>query len=211
MMKRINLWRMATIAVVAVLLLAVAWVLFAPAQDASSNQSVALLAPSFVSEANAAPSSPANFLVDEAGMSAYMKSSFPIDLATVRPLYRTIEVETPDYIIGSIPVTDHLEWMDVHVYVHKDGWIVGYYLASDPVGKIFDWIKYHNSGRNGISTTLENTVAYVAGEAALPYSGVMYYDFRYPNATDLMFVVEYSYNAADNTFEINIPGSYSYL
>ncbi|MCP4165610.1 MAG: hypothetical protein GY759_06920, partial [Chloroflexi bacterium] len=104
------------------LLLAFAWVLSTPAQEASTNRGVALLAPFFVSDVNADPAAPANFLVGEAGMSAYMKSSFPIDLTKVHPLYRTIEAETPDYIIGSIPIDDYPEWMDAHVYVHKDGW-----------------------------------------------------------------------------------------
>jgi hypothetical protein len=95
------------------------------------------------------------------------------------------------------------------VYVHTDGWILAYYLAEDPVGKIFDWKAYHDSGRTALTTKLENTVAVVAGEAAVPYLGVTYYDFRYPNATHLMFIVEWAYGAWDSC-EVNIPGSFAY-
>jgi hypothetical protein len=38
---------------------------------------------------------------------------------------------------------------------------------------------------------------------------VTYYDFRYPNATHLMLIVEWVYNGTDS-FEINIPGSFAY-
>ena len=47
-----------------------------------------------------------SFLDDEAGISAYFDASATIDLNDVRSLFRTIEVETADYIIGSIPVSD---------------------------------------------------------------------------------------------------------
>lgn len=46
------------------------------------------------------------------------------------------------------------------------------------------------------------------GEAALPYAGVIYYDFRYPSATDLMLIVEYAWGT--DSFQVNIPGSYAY-
>ncbi len=92
---------------------------------------------------------------------------------------------------------------------HADGWIVGYNRTEDTVGKIFDWYKYEKTGRNGITTTLENIVAYVAGEAALPYSGVTHYDFRYPNATNMMLIVEWSQDAW-GSFDVKLPGSYAY-
>jgi hypothetical protein len=67
-----------------------------------SNEFV-LKPPPFISIAQAQEGVDA-FPQDEAGISAYFRAPFPITIATVRPVFRTIEVETNDYIIGSVPV-----------------------------------------------------------------------------------------------------------
>ena len=59
---------------------------------------------------------------------------------------------------GSAPVGTYHESQDVHVYVNKDGWIMGYYLAGDPAGKAFDWMTYHDSGRTNVTTKLETAM-----------------------------------------------------
>jgi hypothetical protein len=77
-----------------------------------------LKAPSFVGIANAqdaAAAAPMGFPQDEAGISAYFKSASPVTLADVRSVFRVIEVETADYIIGSVPVPDYAETQDTHV------------------------------------------------------------------------------------------------
>lgn len=55
-------------------------------------------------------------------------------------------------------VPDYPESEDVHVYVHRDGWFLAYYLVADPAGKIVNWRLYHNTGRNNLSTKLETRV-----------------------------------------------------
>ena len=179
-----------------------------PAAPASGSNAMALKAPSFVSVANAqdAPAVVMGFPQNEAGISAYFRSASPVTLADVRGVCRVIEVETADYIIGSVPVPDYEERYDVHVYVHRDGWFLAYYLSADPVGKIFDWRHFTNA----IPTKFENVLATVSAAAGVPYLGVTYYDFRYPNATHMMLIVEDSDNG-DDSFQINMPGTYSYL
>lgn len=179
-----------------------------PAAPASGGNAIALKAPSFISVANAQEepaAAPMGFPQDEAGISAYFKSASPVTLADVRSVFRVIEVETADYIIGSVPVPDYEERYDVHVYVHRDGWFLAYYLSADPVGKIFDWRHFTNA----IPTKFENVLATVSAAAGVPYPGITYYDFRYPNATHMMLIVEDSDNG--NSFQINMPGTYSYL
>ena len=168
-----------------------------------------LQAPSFVGVARAEEGSVASIIEDEAGIAAWFQAPIGINLNDVRDIYRTIELETADYIIGSVPVSGYSEWDDVHVYVHRDGWILAYYLAGDPVGKVFDWRMYHNTGRQNIRTKLENTLAVVAGEAAVPFPGATYYHFRYPNATHLILIVEWVYNATDS-FQVKLPGTFAY-
>jgi hypothetical protein len=169
-----------------------------------------LQAPPFVSAAEVQ-----GIIEDEAGISAWFRTPSTINLNSVRSSFRTIEIETTDYILGSVPVPDYDESWDVHVYVHKDGWILAYYLAQDPVGKIYDWKAYHNSGRTTISTKLENVIAVIANAAGFPFSSanVTYYDFRYPNATHLMLIVEWVYiqsGSESDSFQFKLPGSFAY-
>jgi len=179
-----------------------------PAAPASGGNAITLKAPSFVRVANAqeAPqAAPMGFPQDEAGISAYFKSASPITLADVRSVYRVIEVETADYIIGSVPVPDYAEIYDVHLYVHRDGWFLAYYLSKDPASKIFDWSQYT---RASIPTRLERVLAIAANTGGIAFPGSTYYDFRYPNATHLMMIAEDTSDG--NQFEIRLPGSYSY-
>jgi hypothetical protein len=123
----------------------------------------------------------------------------------VRSAYRTIETETADYIIGSVAVPDYVEHFDPHVYVHKDGWIMAYYLRQDPISKIID-VK----GGTVSSTLLKTVVGVVASHAGVPFTDVTYYDFRHPNATKMILVAE-QYSAGDYTFFIKPPSSYGYF
>jgi hypothetical protein len=178
-----------------------------PGQQAKTQNSLALAAPPFVGEAQAQGSPEAfnigAYLDQEAGISAYFKGS-AITLSSVRGLFRTIELDTADYIIGSIPVTNYAEHFDVHVYVHKDGWILAYYLKQDPVGKILD-IKAFT-----ISTTkLKTVVSAVAAAAGSAFTDVTYYDFRYPSATNMLLVYEDEANG--NDFTILLPSTNGYF
>ena len=85
--------------------------------------------------------------------------------------------------------------------------MVAYYLAADPVGKIFDWHAYDGTT---IPTKLENTVAVVAGEAGVAYSSCTYYDFRYPNATKMMLIAEALPTSGSDSFEVNLPGTFGF-
>jgi hypothetical protein len=167
-----------------------------------------LAAPAFVQVASAQDtpggSGIGSTLDQEAGISAYYKTPDAISLNQVRDLFRTIEAETSDYLLGSVPVPNYVEHFDVHVYVHTSGWILGYYLRNDPVSKIVDW------RASTISTTkLNSVVSAVASAAGAPISGVTYYDFRYPNATNILMVAEDRFSGDD--FTIELPSSYGYF
>jgi hypothetical protein len=144
-----------------------------------------LKAPPFVGVASAqdGTQSVAHFLEDEAGISAYTRTPFAIDLSLVRELFRTIERETNTYIIGSLSLSGYGETEDVHVYVHTDGWVLAYYLVQDPTGKIMDWLGYNGSQITG--TKLTKALTAICNQVgAMPFQA-SYYDFQYPNATNL--------------------------
>ena len=153
-----------------------------------------LQAPSFVSTTNAEAGSIASVIGDEAGISAYYQASAPIVFTSnFKAVFRTIEAETDDYIIGSVAVENYPESEDVHVYVNTNGWVLAYYLKANPVGKIFDWKSYTGTS---IDTKLEKTLIRVASFAEVTYTGATFYDFRYPNANRLMLIGE----TYDNNF-----------
>lgn len=181
-----------------------------PAAPASGGNTIALKAPSFIKVANAQEEPAAalmGFPQDEAGISAYFKSASPVNLADVRGVYRVIEAETTDYIVGSVPVQNYSELYDVHVFVHRTGWLVAYYLSGEPTAKIADLMSY--SGGSTIATVLEKTLVLVAGSAGVAFPGATYYDFRYPNATNLILVAE-STDGGDYTFTIRLPSNFGY-
>jgi len=176
----------------------------------SGKIDISLNVPPFVSVANAAPAYQTGtlFLEDEAGVSAYTQIPWAIDLPTVRDLFRTIEYETDQYIIGSVELADYPESHDAHVYVHTDGWVVAYYLAEDPTGKIMD-LRHYN-GIEITSTKLENALNVICSVVgAVPFEA-NYYDFRYPNATDIMLIQEYCSSDEGDSFDIQLPNDFTF-
>jgi len=180
-----------------------------PAAPASEGNTVALKAPSFVGVVSAqegVEAAPMGFPQDEAGISAYFKSASPVTLADVRGIFRVIEVETADYIIGSVHDVDYAEAFDVHVYVHRDGWFMAYYIKDDPVAKMVDMRR--STGSSPVKTLFENTLNIVAVTAGVPMPQLTFYDFRYPNATNMMLIYENRGDGYD--FTVQLPSTFVY-
>ena len=149
----------------------------------------------------------ANFLDAEAGISAYTNVGEEIDLEKAKAAFRTVEYETDEYIIGSVPLPDYPEYEDVHAYVHKDGWVVTYYLKDKPVGKIIDW-KDYSTDEKIIGTKLEDGLSVACNAAGVPIRNIKYYDFRYPNADKLMIVADAQWTEGTDTFKIKLPSDF---
>lgn len=165
-----------------------------------------LVAPPFISQVQA--QTIATYLDQEAGISAWAKGT-PINITSVRSICRTIEIETPDYIICSVDVSSYLDHFDPHVYVHKDGWILAFYFRTNYLGISIPASKMLNVvGKTLENTLLSNTVASVANAASSSISTINYYDFRFPDATHMLFIAEDDSEGA--SFTLQIPCSYMY-
>ena len=169
-----------------------------------ANGLIALQAPAFVGVASAEGAAAMAGIADEAGIAAYFDKGQAITLASVRGLFRTIEVETATYLLGSMQATGtgltaYPEAEDPHVYVNTSGWVMAYYLSADPASKIVD---VYNYAGGAINTKLELVLNRVA-----PGYTPTFYDFRYPNATKLLLVVDQA-SGADDSFTINLPSAY---
>ena len=117
--------------------------------------------------------------------------------------FLVIEDRTDDYIIGSVDLPNYPEQYDAHAYVHVNGWILAYYFRQDPASKIVRIIE-----EDITSTNLASIISIVAGASGVPTSIINYYDFRYPNAENILLVYE-RYSDGD-TFTINTPSSNAY-
>ena len=142
---------------------------------------------------------------DEAGISAYVKAKSSINLATVKPALATIERETDDYIIGTVAMDYHTEEQYPHVYVSTDGWVVAYYPNDRSSGWLLPWAYY--SGGPISTTTLKEVVQIVCDQIGGDMTGLKYYDFRHPNATKMMIIVEST--TGSNWFKVTIPSNYT--
>jgi hypothetical protein len=174
---------------------------------------ISLMPPPFIKVAGASPAGVAaqragtTFLKEEAGISAYTNVGEAIDLEKTKTVFRTIEYETDEYIIGSVPLPDYEETEDVHVYVHTDGWVVAYYQKEEVVAKILDWNDY-TTDEKITGTKLEDGVSVVCNAAGVPIRDLKYYDFRYPNAEKLMIVADAQWTEGTDTFKIKLPGEF---
>ncbi len=174
-----------------------------PVEINNGGQTIQLRPPSFVTEARADSSVIGNILDTEAGISAYGQFPSGVVLSQIKGLFRTIELETSSYIIGSIGVPNYSEHYDVHVYVNQNGWILAYYPKGEPVSIIVD-IRQTDLNSNKLKTV----IALVAATVGAPVPTLTYYHFAYPNATNILMVAEDS--AGGNTFTIKLPSTYGY-
>lgn len=175
---------------------------------------IALQAPGFLRVAHA-QEEPAGVGIaavqDEAGIAAYFDRGASINLAQVRGLFRTIEVDNGSYILGSMQATgtvNYNESEDPHVYVSSSGWVMAYYINSDPASKIVDVANYSGGA---INTKLEIVLGRVGAAIGVGAGfAPAFYDFRYPNATKLLIATDRAAYQADDSFQVNLPGSFTY-
>ena len=148
-------------------------------------------------------SSETTFLEEEAGMSIYVNIGRSIDLAVAKTVYRTIEKETSNYTVGSVPLPGLSENEDVHCFVHKNGWIVTYYLKGEPVSKIVDWNLW--SGGKLTKNKLQVGLEQMTNALGVVVTSVKYYHFQHPNANKCMIILETLMGAGEDSFNVTIP------
>ena len=146
-----------------------------------------------------------DFPEDEAGISAYVKANNSITIDDVKPVFATTERETEDYIIGTVAMSGHSEEQRPHVYVSTDGWVVAYYPDDRSSGWLLPWRYY--SGGDISTTTLNETIVKVCDQINGTATGLKYYDFRHPDATKMMIIVEST--TGSNWFNVTIPTSFT--
>jgi hypothetical protein len=175
---------------------------------AESSQELSMTRPTFLAEAAA------TYLEQEAGISMYVNTTGPLNLNTAKSAMINIENVTSDYVIGSLSPSGFSSDDYPHCFVHKDGWIVVYYLKinlANPgttgwLGKMVDW-----SDRSQISYPITSNLLYdglyhIATQTlGISITNAKYYHFQYPTATKLLFAIKHAQNGQTATFNIKIP------
>lgn len=102
-----------------------------PTLPPKSDDALGLIRPLFIDQAraNASTRAIAN-IADEAGLTAYGKTATAITLSRARSAFTSIEVDTPDYLIGTITPTGYPAYWSAHVLVHKTGWVMAWYARD---------------------------------------------------------------------------------
>lgn len=196
---RIERFALSTVAVLLVLGLCASLLSNQKSEETSGVPALTLVKPAFAQ----ATGSSTTFLDEEAGIALYADIKQTIDLAKAKNIYRTGEKETSDYIVGSVALPNLPESDDVHCFIHRNGWIVIYYLKSEPASKILDW-RYYTGGKlskNKLQLGLEkacNSLGIAANETR-------YYHFQYPQANKMLIIFGSKTGPGDNTFYYQIP------
>lgn len=159
----------------------------------TGGMGISLVKPAFAQEVEA------SFLEQEAGIAAYTSLGQKIDLTRAKAAFKTVEKETDTYVVGSISVPGYekYEKESVHCFVHRDGWVVVYYLKEEPTAKMINWQKLGN-------TKLEMGLMEACGAAGVGLPYVRYYHFQYPDATKFMILAK----VLSRSFRVMIPGSF---
>jgi len=167
-----------------------------------SGETYLFIKPAFAQSMSTAPT----FLDEEAGISSYVNIGRSIDLAAARSAnWSGIEAETADYIIGSIRLPDLMADDNVHCFVHKDGWIVTYYLNGEPVSKIVDWNLWSKDSSTLTKNKLRVGLEQFPALGPINFTNAKYYHFKYPNATKCMLIFRTVVGSGEHSFNVTIP------
>ena len=168
-------------------------------------------------------------LDQEAGMSIWLNATqwAPLSLEAAKNAMVNIEINTSDYVIGSISMQSlgfpSDDWP--HCFVHKTGWIMVYYLkinSQNPgttgwVGKVFPMFKdsyctWYDPVSHALNDNLlHKALAMISSQIpGIPgVTSAQYYHFQYPSATTLEIAVKTAPDGQEVTFNVNVPSTLS--
>ena len=157
----------------------------------------------------AGSASATTFPVSEAGISAYVHVDQTIDLEQASDAFTTLDTINETYVIGTVSIANYGYTSTPSVYVSRNGWIVAYFPNSYPASHIVQW---KGIGDSTISrTTLEDAINKVATAigTTVTKSDIKYYDFRYPDATEMKMIAKIS-GSGTTKFYQTIPETFTF-
>lgn len=122
------------------------------------------------------------FLEGKAGMSAYVKLGYGINLNEVRTAFSDISFETEDYIVGSVTLGPKL-------FIHRNGLVVFYYMKDTPTSTMFDIKNFDGNDIDNILENAMNELGTILNKDMNTY-GIKYYHFDHPDAKRLLTIAD---------------------
>jgi hypothetical protein len=162
----------------------------------------------------AGAASATTFPVDEAGIAAYVNVSDTIDLDEAMINLQSVITEVVElnttYFIVNVTNDDN---QNTHLYVGADGWVIPYYLNTEPVSRVVRWnitSDQDPTPQNVTNmTTLEEVISKTCDAIGVDYetieSEIKFYDFKHPDANRMTIVVDMLNGGGTNTFYMTIP------
>lgn len=165
----------------------------------------------FVKITKAHENTSTTFPVNEAGISAYIKTDTELTVNHLSKAGDEVSKQGSTYVIVKVKNLGGIDNSPVFVYIGLDGWIVSYYLKGEPASKMIIFLEKDQP----IQTTLEKAIEKVCNQMGIDCSSSLlnlkYYNFEFPDANKLTLVGEltapgYS-NQRTNDFFVTVPGT----
>lgn len=151
------------------------------------------------------------FPKEAAGISAYIKLERPIDLDKVAKIFDRVKDVSKNHIIGTVPIRSFVGTFYPHLYADAAGWIVAYFLSSEPASLIMQWSGDSDNPVPTIRTTLEEAIkaALAAIEMGARSGEVQYFNFKYPEAEGMVILIRMLPTPGSKVTYVKIPGNYT--
>ncbi|MEM1552146.1 MAG: hypothetical protein QXH03_05725 [Candidatus Bathyarchaeia archaeon] len=153
-----------------------------------------------------APEGALAFPRDAAGISAWVKLERTIKIdETLSKIFYRIEDVSDSHILGTVEVSDYVRTVYPHLYVDVQGWIIAFFLASEPTASIVKWLGDIHNPQPRIGTTLESALEMVSSVIKFPLPKPTFYDFRYPKANTMLILLRVLPAADTKVMYIKVP------
>lgn len=148
----------------------------------------------------------AAFPVDEAGIAAYVNMNRSIDLIKAADVFAGPIVVNETYLIGQIS-----GWSG-KVYLGADGWVIAYVPNGSLSSNLIGWNEFAiNPNVNNVTNMLEDSMRRVSETVGVNFSiikpNIQYYNFEYPNATNMTVILETQTGNGLNEFYVLVPSN----
>lgn len=157
-----------------------------------------------------APAGALAFPSAAAGISAWVKVDRPIriDETLANVFHRVVDVSA-SHILGTVEVKNFVGTVYPHVYVDTEGWIIAFFLATEPTAWIIHWQGDANNPVPSIRTTLEEALDKAAAGARVSRPKISFYDFQHPEANNMLILLSVLPAAGTKVMYVKLPATYT--
>jgi hypothetical protein len=142
------------------------------------------------------------------GLAAYAVVTGTLSLNYVRPLFAAVEHESSGWLQGSYLLSGRNE--AVQLAIGTAGWVLAYHPRSVQSQYLFDCLAAAGPEPEHVLSRPERALLEVAAALGTPEPGLSYFDFRHPQATNIVqhWLYRPSVGASDSSIHLPLANSY---